>query len=300
MAKRAELGSAISALCSYRYDEGTFVHIQNGHTDLMHILHANTAKGESERMRSLNGEAREVIRNNAQVTCIWPGSQDVVVSKSKPRQLLRPLDSSLANSEWYRIRQQNDDRVAGLATSVVDVMPADNLRYGYRFWIDKSNGMMLRSMVLNSENQPVEELMFTAISYPTEVDPSRFEVDVDVDTTQWLDAKGSKASTEPVRAKVRFEALPGGYQKRSETLRMMTVRKDGPVSHVVVSDGIATVSVYVEHVKRDKHDPSALGSTHMGAINAYGLSLSNALVTAVGEVPGDTVQRIARAARIAR
>ncbi len=292
------LSTMSTAMQTLNY-EGTFVHIQNGHADLMHILHANDENGESERMRSLNGEAREVIRNNSLVTCIWPGSNDVIVNKSKPRTLIKPVDSALTDSDMYLITTQGKDRVAGLAANVVSVVPKDDYRYGYRFWVDTDTGMMLRSMVLDARQNPVEELMFTSITYLDSVDPQRFVIDPNEPQAQWTEnAENEENSIRRVVDKVRFDALPNGFEERSETLRMMAVRKDSPVSHVVVSDGIATVSVYVEYVARAQHDPSALGSTHMGAINAYGLSLPTALVTVVGEAPGKAVESIARATRL--
>jgi len=292
------LSAMSNAMQTLNY-EGTFVHIQNGNAELMHVLHASGADGESERMRSLNGEAREIIRNNSLVTCIWPGSDDVIVNKSKPRTLLKPLDASLVKSGLYGATSGGSDRVAGIAANVINVNPADDFRYGYRFWVDQNTGMMLRSMVLDSRDRPIEELMFTAIEYPNEINAARFEIDVDVERTQWIQSKGnSDTSLKPAVNKVSFNNLPKGYDERSESLRMMAVRKDGPVSHVVVSDGIATVSVYVEYVARKNHDQSALGSTSIGAVNAFGLSLPNALVTAVGEVPSKTVESIARAATL--
>lgn len=292
------LSTMSSAMQTLNY-EGTFVHIQNGHADLMHILHANDENGESERMRSLNGEAREVIRNNSLVTCIWPGSNDVIVNKSKPRTLIKPVDSALTDSEMYLITTQGEDRVAGLAANVVSVVPKDDYRYGYRFWVDADTGMMLRSMVLDIRQNPVEELLFTSITYLESVDPERFLIDPNEPQAQWIEtAQDEENSIRRVVDKVTFDALPDGFEERSETLRMMAVREDSPVSHVVVSDGIATVSVYVEYVARAQHDPSALGSTHMGAINAFGLSLPTALVTVVGEAPAKAVESIARATRL--
>ena len=73
---------------------------------------------------------------------------------------------------------------------------------------------------------------------------------------------------------------------------------DGPISHVMVSDGMASVSVYVEHVKAPEQDKSALGLSRMGAMNAYGLSLDNAFITVVGEVPASTVMAIAEAVQL--
>jgi len=73
---------------------------------------------------------------------------------------------------------------------------------------------------------------------------------------------------------------------------------DGPVSHVMLSDGMASVSVYIEHVAVANQNQSAAGLSSMGAMNAYGLSLDKAFVTVVGEVPVDTVRAIAEAVRI--
>lgn len=279
--------------------EGTFIHTQNGHTDLMRILHANSEEGERERMSSLNGEEREVIRNNSLVTCIWPGSDDVLVNKSKPRKVLKSVDTALANSDMYDVTLRGEERVAGIMSDVVDVNPADEFRYGYRFWVDQATGMMLRSMVVDASDIPLEELMFTDITYLESVDPERFEIDVNIVSTQWVDTPAG--TLEPTGApvnKVSFNSLPKGFVEQSESYRMLPVQEDSPVSHVVVSDGVATLSVYVEYVQRTDHDPANLGGTRMGALNAYSLSLPSALVTVVGEAPRKTVEVIARATRL--
>jgi len=150
-----------TALQSLNY-EGTFVHLQNGSIESMHILHSSDSKGELERMLSLNGEAREVIRNHARVTCIWPNSQSVVVSKSKPRNALPDIDPSLATNQRYQLRLAAPDRVAGVETHVVEIQPKDRYRYGYRFWIDQNTNMLLRSELLDSDQKPIEQVMFTS------------------------------------------------------------------------------------------------------------------------------------------
>jgi len=180
---------------------------------------------------------------------------------------------------------------------VIDVIPVDDLRYGYRFWVDQNTNMMLRSMVIDTNNQPVEELMFTSIEFLDSIEQDRFTVDVNLETTQWVEGS-TDDDFKPDVDKVSFDNLPDGFEERSETYRIVPIRKDDPVSHVVVSDGFSTVSVYVEYVPRADQDPSSLGLTHMGAVNAFGLSLPDALVTVVGEAPSKTVEVIARAARL--
>ena len=283
--------SMSKAMQSLTY-QGTFVHMINGNVETMRILHARNERGELERMTSLNGEAREVFRNNKTVTCIWPGSKSVVVSKSKPRDLIPRVDHSLVESEYYRMVMDKPDRVAGRDTHVVHVAPTDGNRYGYRFWIDQESSMLLRMMLLDENDNGLEQLMFTDIEYPESIDPSLFQATATDDTYSWQEPKPGDAlpATTPKRV-VNFSELPKGYRKIAETYDAMPMG-DGPMSHVTLSDGMASVSVYVEYMSADKHDTGSSGISRMGAINAYGLGLEKAFITVVGEVPVGVVRSI--------
>ena len=299
--------------------EGTFVHLQGTHVSSLYILHDGDEDGERERMVSLDGEAREVIRDRSLVTCIWPGTEAVVVSKAKPRRLLPDVDAALADNASYAFALAGRDRVAGLATDVVEVRPHDEHRYGYRFWIDTETRMLLRSMLLDGE-RVVEQVLFTSIEYPERIDPARFEVAVDEERMSWLEPArararagevpgsgdpdaggGSFAELEAKSASagrgVRFEALPAGYAVLSESVEPMN-EGEAPIIHVMVSDGMASVSVYVDRAAPDAQDLSVAGLSSMGAMNAYGLSLEGGFVTVVGEVPPVTVRAIAKAVRL--
>lgn len=284
--------------------EGVFVHAQGGNLTSMHILHANGGRGEFERLTALDGEAREVIRNNSLVTCIWPGSQSVVVSQSKPRDLIPRVDASLINNRRYEFTRGQADRVAGRPTHVVNVIPRDEYRYGYRFWIDVENNMLLRSMLLEGPTQPVEQVIFTQIEYLANVDLTRFDVlggGHRDNVVSWLEpGKAQATSTLEARKsetadRISFtDALPEGYRKVSETYSAMPI-KDGPFSHVMLTDGMASVSVYVEYMAADKQSGASVGLSRMGAMNAFGISTGSALITAVGEVPEATVRAVAAA-----
>jgi sigma-E factor negative regulatory protein RseB len=64
------------------------------------------------------------------------------------------------------------------------------------------------------------------------------------------------------------------------------------VEHLVYSDGVASVSVFVEPSGKKKDDLA--GASRIGAANAYTAEIDGHQVTAVGEVPTDTVRMIAR------
>jgi sigma-E factor negative regulatory protein RseB len=61
---------------------------------------------------------------------------------------------------------------------------------------------------------------------------------------------------------------------------------------MVFSDGMATVSVYVEKLPPDSN--AFTGLSNMGAMNAYGTVIDGHQITVVGEVPAATVQYMAR------
>jgi len=166
--------------------------------------------------------------------------------------------------------------------------------------------MLLRYLLLDDRDTAIEQVLFSDIQYPETIDPARFHVDLDNSKVTWVDVDKQSGevlpSDKPSEAaqtadRVGFDSLPDGYREVVETYRSMPI-ETGPISHVMVSDGMASVSVYVEHVDKPEQDTSADGVSMMGAMNAFGKSLPNAYVTVVGEVPTATVKRIANAVLI--
>jgi len=284
------------ALTNLNY-EGQFVHVQNGNIESMSIVHSSDSGGELEYMLSLNGEAREVFRNRSLVTCIWPGSKSVIVSDSKARKILPNIDESLANSEAYAFSMDQPDRVAGVDTHVINIKPVDDFRYGYRFWVDTNTTMLLRSMLIDNDGNAIEQVMFTNISYPENIPAERFETPGE-SVQEYKTQMPKKTIVGSEQNRVDFEKLPMGYSEISETYQSMPIN-DGPVSHVMLSDGMASVSVYVEYVVKSEQPNVSLGMSSMGGMNAFTHSLPDALITVVGEVPPATVEAIALSVRLA-
>jgi sigma-E factor negative regulatory protein RseB len=226
-----------------------------------------------------------------------------VVSKSKPRDLLPKLDASLTSGNRYTFSLGKPDRVAGIPTHVVNVVPTDEHRYGYRFWIDQTSKMLLRSFLLEGQDKIIEQVLFTEIEYPDSIAHARFEVFPNATQLSWLEPKHALAKSGVPKTvseqvdRIGFAKLPMGYEEVSETYSPMP-SNNTPVSLVMLTDGMASVSVYVEYLAKPDHNLSAVGLSSMGAMNAFGMSMDNALITAVGEVPAETVRAIAMAVNI--
>jgi sigma-E factor negative regulatory protein RseB len=82
--------------------------------------------------------------------------------------------------------------------------------------------------------------------------------------------------------------LPPGFELTSH--RFFGPSDDGLYEHLVYSDGLAAVSVYVESAAGEAGrdgDLSRLGTTH-----AFSKSADGVLITVIGDVPAATVRFI--------
>ena len=89
--------------------------------------------------------------------------------------------------------------------------------------------------------------------------------------------------------------VPAGFMLTDHSWHQLAAQDSG-VEHWVYSDGLASVSVYIEK-SQQAHD-SYSGVTHRGALNAYGTMVSGYYVTVVGEVPRQTVELIGASVRM--
>ncbi|MDQ7015464.1 MAG: MucB/RseB C-terminal domain-containing protein [Gammaproteobacteria bacterium] len=279
------------AMQTYNY-EGVFVYQHGSELELMRIVHGHDGEHERERLFSLNGEAREVIRDSHSVTCIWPNSQSVTVSKSHPRS---PFLSTVPNAmgrldHLYAVQVKEDERVLGRAARLIRIQPKDAFRYGYRLWLDKKNDLLLRSDLLDTEGNIIEVVMFTELTLLDKVPKGRFVSISGGKGFTWHHGKESKAplkSSSPWLIKV----VPEGFVLTSQTEKTMNSNST-PVFHTVYSDGLASVSVFIEKLTPEKE--RFQGASKMGAVTVYGRMMGEHQITVVGEVPLQTVKLIAQ------
>ena len=93
-------------------------------------------------------------------------------------------------------------------------------------------------------------------------------------------------SATPSSSAWRFDTLPPGF-----AVRMHDSWPDGPegrVDHFLVTDHLASVSVFVEA----EGQGGLLGETHIGAVHAVGGRIAGHQVTVVGQVPAETVSSV--------
>jgi sigma-E factor negative regulatory protein RseB len=292
-AARAWLDKMTHAVESLNY-EGTFVFMRGDKVDTMHIIHARNEEGVRERLVSLTGEAREIIRDQGVLTCVWPHKNSVVVENARTQYGIAtpiPADTE-AFDNYYRFRVAGSDRIAGRRCRKIAIKPKDDLRYGHRLCIAEGSGILLRSVMLNPEGIPIEKVMFTSIRLRETIPDQRFEPTMIEEDYVWhrVDVRYQPSKLEPDPS-WQIECVPTGFEMISNSKRVIAASPE-PVQHMILTDGLASVSVFIANPQ----DPTSVfeGTTHSGALNAYARSVNDHQVTVVGEVPEETVRMIAQ------
>ena len=169
------LEKMVQAAHTMNYD-GTFVYQSGGRMESMRIIHRRDESGVRERLLSLTGVAREVLRDNSRVTCILPDDASVMVGNTRSRGVNSgPLFSGASVPAHYDLDMRGLDRIAGRVAERVDLTPRDEYRYGFRLWIDRQTGLLLRSDVVGSDSQMLETVAYTSVSLPQHIPDSLLE-----------------------------------------------------------------------------------------------------------------------------
>lgn len=271
---------------------GTFVYGQGSQLSSVQLIHRTSKFGEQQRMVAMDGTGREVIRDGSRVMCIMPDSKAVVVSEVRPDKQFPPVFLINLNklTPFYTFSKTGAGRVAGRKVQIVSITPKDEFRYGHRLWIDDETGLLLKTNLLNTENKPVEQFMFTRIEYLNSIADQLLAPANDGKDYTWYESGDKQKTVDRKMNSMHVSWLPPGFKHDMNKIQKLPDTAM-PVEHMVFSDGLASVSVFIE--EELQHDPSNLvGNSNLGAVNVHGRVLGDYHVTVMGEVPRQTVQKI--------
>ena len=276
--------------------KGVFVYVQGQHLEVMSIVHSGDKDTQRQHLIALNGSAREVTVSGEDVICSLP-DQQIAFNTSKykrspiPISLPQDLDRLEQNYQFLEI---GDDRIANRLTRIISIEPRDDLRFGYRLWLDRETGMVLRSALLDDQGKVREQFVFTEFEVLSQVAQELLKpqfINTQNVTAKIASNTFSEAVLEP---QWKADKLPNGFRSIVQQ-RRPGATQDETAEHIVFSDGLAVVSVFLETLRDD--DPLLEGPNYMDAMSTYGIVTEGYQVIAVGEVPMRTVEQIARAMR---
>ena len=285
----------VMAFAAHQTDfSGTFVYQYGNHVETSRITHVVDRDGEHGRLEGLDGARREIISNNDQVWC-YLGDRKVKLgkrSRGSEFPALLPQQLTLMN-ENYQIQQNDEGRVAGFHAHAMIFRPRDNLRYARRMWAHADSGLLLKAEILDEQGHVIEQYAFTQLNIGGNIDRKWIESDKSAN-----DVVEDKSAVEQVQKTVSMQpsgwkvsALPAGFKKVTEIRRVLRGKKT-PATHMVFSDGLAGISIFIEAADEDEENINT-GLSSKGAMHVYSKLSGDNLVTVVGEVPPRTVMQIA-------
>ena len=288
----AWLGRAANAARSLNY-AGTIVFQLDGRVETSKLVHLNDGGAELEKLVNLEGPAREVIRSHGEVRCYYPDAKIVRIEPRVYRNLFPSLSTQqlAALTQFYHFRKAEGARVAGLEAQAFVFEPRDGMRYGHKFWADKDTGLLLKARLINEKGDAVEQFAFSDIAIGIKIDREQVKPSWGVTPPDWQVRQGSAGDASPQETGWVVQKVPPGFTKINEGYRTLRGKRE-TVAHLVFSDGLVAVSVFVEPLSAVPLHAS--GALRQGGLNVYSLKLDDHFVTALGEVPAATVRIIAQ------
>lgn len=282
----------MSKASSQQNYQGTLIIRQRDKMQAIQVKQGSGSLGSWQTLQTLTGEEQIIIRHNNQVTTIFPAKKLITVSENMAGSVDKgPLHPALPDNrnilrEFYQLRLHGESRVANKTTQILQMVPQDNHRYGHVFWLDKDSGLLLKSDLINEQGHVIEQMMYSDIELLSEA-PQKI---VDADNLKDYRKISLIGQQDITRQRWLARQMPAGFKLiRSDQVSHHS--QQVPAYHMIYSDGMASVSVFVE--QRVENDGDLSGLSNMGAVNAYSVYQGDVYITAIGEVPADTVRMIA-------
>jgi len=272
--------------------QGTVIRRKRGESEALKVVHKIVDGVVNERVTSQEGNGLEIIRIGNDVHCILPDKQSVLVEGwNNQSTLFSPLpQTTVVDTPQYDLSVLREGRIAGRKAVLLSVRPHDSYRYAHRIWLDQDSGFPLQTEVLDVDGELIEEVKFADISFSEDISAAALDPSISLDGFTWY--------KEPVRYQAvdietdwACDDLPAGFRAIS------TKTEEGGageiMTRIVYSDGVAKVSVFIETSGSEEKSGWAV----LGASSSFSVASDGYQITAVGEVPGITVQRIASSMR---
>jgi len=272
---------------------GTYVYSGAGIAESARVTRVHAGGGDAERIESLDGARREIVRRGDEIHYFFLDSKTVrvdrrVSGRSFPDIL--PADSA-ALAAHYSIEAGQTDRVAGRGVQVIRLRARDEDRFSQEIWADLQTGLPLKLRVIDLQGEIVEQFAFTEVSIGERLSPKQARPSRRAGYAGWTvqnaivsdPAAGGQPLVEP-------KTLPSGFRRVAQVSRQWP-GQDRPVIQSVYSDGLASLSIFVDPdlSKLAGHE----GYSQRGALGVYSRSFADRAVITVGQLPAAALRKVA-------
>lgn len=282
--------------CTRTYSGTLVVSSAAGAMSSSRLWHACAAGQPVVRVEPLSGLPRIVFRQGDEVRTFNLQTRTVRIEPHEPAHGLpaMPVLPGAAVSQYYTVKPLGSERVAGAMADGIAFIPQDAWRFGYRFWIERDSGLVIKLQTVGPQARVLEQTAFSQLDLQTPVQAD--ELLRSVPALQGYQIEKNRIRRTTAQAEgwgVRqvppgFVAL-GCFQRPASA----AAAQGAPVLQCVYSDGLASVSVFVEAAAAPRADKPQTGS--VGATHLWGQQLDEQTwITVVGEVPVATLRAFAQ------
>ena len=276
---------------------GTFVVSVGSDMASARIWHVCDGEQQMERVETLTGAPRSTFRRNDHVLTFFPDSRVAVAERRESfglfPNLLQSGDASIAR--FYNLRAAGHERVAGFETDVVQLRPRDKLRFAYKIWTEKKTGLVVKLQTLDVYGQVLEQAAFSELQLDAPVSMARLSQMMGNTEGYQVETPDLVKTTAAAEGWALKAPVPG-FQPMSGYRRSVASTAEGRHDSTlqwIFSDGLATVSLFLEDFDPRRHGQP--GAQALGATHTLTRRIGDWWLTAVGEVPPQTLQVFAQA-----
>ncbi len=274
---------------------GTLVQSSQVGMSSARIWHACDGQTQIERIESLTGTPRISIRKDNILVTFMPEARVARIEKREGMasasftELLKPGASNIP--DFYTVKAAGGERIAGLDADIVQLSPRDNLRYGYRIWTERKSALVLKLQTLDANGAVIEQAAFSELQLDAPVKPGKLK-QMMKPAEGWRVEQAEVVTTTAAAEGWQLKTSVPGFKAISCHKRGAAQVADGTMQWVF-SDGLATISLFVEAYDKSRHTQEGLVST--GATHSLLRRINDYFLTAVGEVPPHTLKSFASA-----
>ena len=290
---------------------GTFVVSVGADMASARIWHVCDGEQQMERVETLTGAPRSIFRRNNEVVTFFPDSK---IARTEQRESLGLFPNFLksnnhAIADFYSLKVLEPERVAGFEADVVQLVAKDAYRHSYRIWTEKKSGLAVKLQTLDASGRVLEQAAFSELNIDAPVKMERLAAMMGNTAGHKLERVELNKTTALAQGWVLTRGGVPGFTSMGCYKRTVRAGSGSAVSAAnagtgvndadtgntmqwIFSDGLATVSLFVESFDRRRHGQE--GSMSLGATHTLTKHLGDWWLTAVGEVPVLTLKGFAQ------
>jgi sigma-E factor negative regulatory protein RseB len=273
---------------------GTFSHSNGDRVSAVRITHVSSGNEEHERIEPLDGPPHEIVSHNDEMFCYFPDAKTVrldrrVTARFFPAVVSAPSATVAAN---YEVTLGATERVLGFDCRWIRLDPKDAMRYAQRLCSEVNTGLVVRAKTLNGEQQVIEQYNFTDLKIGAQVAKTDVRSTFEARVKRWVTDAQPREEARGAETGWTVAAPPAGFTKINELKRTLPGHV-APVSQIVYSDGVASLSVFVEP-NNGPAPRTAEASSEDGTTTFFVRPMGEQLVSVLGEVPLATAQQFGR------